>query len=170
MAYGNIKRMTAQEHSQRVRFDTNLVERYLPRSGFKKIYPIDPGQGGFAANGDELEDLYAKLEKVSQTVWKKQVGMIQKKEANPNGEKKKKKKGKSKMHLLTSMTFHIVDKTKQIRDDEQEEDPEDGFAEEPEELGNIAEEELIAEDDDKPNRASTMSHINQETEKLETES
>jgi hypothetical protein len=48
MAYGNVKRMTAQEHSQRVRFDTNLVDQYISRSGFKKIYPLDPGLGGFA--------------------------------------------------------------------------------------------------------------------------
>ena len=71
MAYGNVKRMTAQEHSQRVRFDSNLVDVYIPNSGYKRIYPLDPGQGGFAANGDELEDLYAKMEKVSQNVWKK---------------------------------------------------------------------------------------------------
>ena len=65
MAYGNVKRMTAQEHCQRVRFDCNLVDTYMPNSGFKRIYPLDPGSGGFAANGDELEDLYAKMEKVS---------------------------------------------------------------------------------------------------------
>jgi len=43
-----------------------------------------------------------------------------------------KKKGKNKKHLLTSMTSHIIDKTKeqeQEEDDEndQEEDPEDGY-------------------------------------------
>ena len=68
--------MTVKEHCERVRFDHNLIERYLPRSNFKRIYPVDPGCGGIAANGDELEELYLKLEKSAQTMWKKQVGMI----------------------------------------------------------------------------------------------
>ena len=63
--------MTVKEHSERVRFDHNLIEKYLPKSNFKRIFPIDPGSGGVAANGDHLEDLYAKLEKSAQTIWKK---------------------------------------------------------------------------------------------------
>ena len=70
---------------------------------------MDPGCGGIAANGDELEDIYAKLEKTSNTIWKKQVGMIQKKEANPNVHEKKKKR-KNKKNLLTSMTTHVKNK------------------------------------------------------------
>jgi len=83
--------------------------------------------------------------------------MIQKKEINPNTipEGKKKRRGKSKRHLLTSMTFHVVDKTKQQPEDEREEDPEDGFEEQ---LGNIEEEALTVEDEEepgsKPNRDS----------------
>jgi hypothetical protein len=61
--YGNLRRMTVKEHSERVRFDHNLIDKHLPRSNFKRIFPIDPGSGGVAANGDQLEDLYAKLEK-----------------------------------------------------------------------------------------------------------
>jgi len=54
--------------------------------------------------------------------------MLSKKEMNPNvHEGKKKKKGKNKRHLLTSMTYHIVDKTKEPADEEQEEPPEDGI-------------------------------------------
>ena len=43
--------MTVKEHSEIVRFDHNLIEKYLPRSGFKRIFPIDPGAGGLASNG-----------------------------------------------------------------------------------------------------------------------
>ena len=43
--------------------------------------------------------------------------MVNKKEANPNPEKKK-KRGKNKRHLLTSMTYHIVDKSKNADVDE----------------------------------------------------
>ena len=53
--------MTAKEHSVRVRFDHNLLDRHLSGSGFKRIYPIDPGTGGLASNGDDLEDFYVKL-------------------------------------------------------------------------------------------------------------
>ena len=92
--------------------------------------------------------------------------MIQKKEINPNTitEGKKKRKGKSKRHLLTSMTFHVVDKTKHQPEDEREEDPEDGFEEQ---LGNIEEEALTVEDEDdsKPNRDSKMS--DQDINKIE---
>lgn len=76
MQYGNVKRMTVKEHSERVRFDHNLIDQYIPGNNFKRIYPLDPGCGGLAPNGDELEELYVKLEKAAQTVWKKQVGMI----------------------------------------------------------------------------------------------
>ena len=128
MQYGNIKRMTVKEHCERVRFDYNLIDQYIPGNKFKRIYPLDPGKGGLAANGDELEEVYSKLEKAAQTVWKKQVGMIQKKELNPNiHENKKKKRGKNKKHLLTSMTSHIVDKNKEAHEDEKEADPEDGY-------------------------------------------
>lgn len=51
--------------------------------------------------------------------------MLTKKEMNPNQNEKKKKKGKNKRHLLTSMTSHIVDKTKELAVEEYEEPPED---------------------------------------------
>ena len=61
--------------------------------------------------------MYQKLDKVSNNIWKKQVGTITKKETNNNiHEKVKRKKGKNKKHLLTSMTSHIVDKTKERED------------------------------------------------------
>ena len=75
------------------------------RYKFKRIYPLDPGTGG----SDDLEDVYAKLERTSNTIWKKSVGMIQKKEINPNIHEKKKKR-KNKKGLLTSMTSHIKPK------------------------------------------------------------
>ena len=71
MQYGNMRRMTVKEHSERVRFDYNLINQYIPDNKFKRIYPVDPGTGGFATNGDELEELYVKLEKCANTVWKK---------------------------------------------------------------------------------------------------
>ena len=140
MQYGNVRRMTVKEHSERVRFDHHLIDSYIPGNKFKRIFPLDPGCGGLAANGDELEETYAKLEKTSNTIWKKQVGMIQKKDANPNVHEKKKKR-KNKKNLLTSMTSHIKkgDPEKdqnqdddQDDDDDQEEGPEDGGEEGPE--------------------------------------
>jgi hypothetical protein len=116
----------------RVRFDHTLVEQYVPNNKYKRIYPLDPGRGGSAANGDDLEEVYAKLEKCANIMWRKQVGTITKKEKDQhnNPEKKLKKKGKNKKHLLTSMTSHIIDKTKEQEEDDendQEEDPEDGY-------------------------------------------
>jgi hypothetical protein len=80
MQYGNVKRMTVKEHNERVRFDYNLIDQYIPNNNFKRIYPCDPGSAGVAANGDDLEEFYVKLEKEASTIWKKQVGMIQKKD------------------------------------------------------------------------------------------
>ncbi len=74
--YSHMRRMTAKEHCDRVRFDHYLVDAYIPDNKYKRIYPLDAGQGGFAANGDELEELYAKIEKTANIVWKKQVGTI----------------------------------------------------------------------------------------------
>jgi hypothetical protein len=55
--------MTVKEHCDRVRFDHNLVEKFLPGSNFRRIYPLDPGAGGVDKNGEALEDIYIKLEK-----------------------------------------------------------------------------------------------------------
>jgi hypothetical protein len=63
--------MTVKEHCDRVRFDHNLVEKFLPGSNFKRIYPLDPGAGGVDKNGEALEEIYIKLEKSAQTMWKK---------------------------------------------------------------------------------------------------
>jgi tubulin polyglutamylase TTLL6/13 len=71
MQYGNVKRMTAQEHCLRVRFDHTLVEQYVPNNKYKRIYPLDPGRGGSAANGDDLEEVYAKLDKAANMMWRK---------------------------------------------------------------------------------------------------
>ena len=49
MQYGNVKRMTAQEHCLRVRFDHTLVEQYVPNNKYKRIFPLDPGRGGCAS-------------------------------------------------------------------------------------------------------------------------
>ena len=61
--------------------------------------------------GEELEEVYAKLEKMSNTIWKKSVGMVSKKDVNPNVHpEQKKKKKKNKKNLLTSMTSHVKPK------------------------------------------------------------
>lgn len=60
-----MRRMTAAEHSQRVKFDFNLIENYVPNCGFKRIYPLDPGSSEMAANGEDLEEVYSKLEKAA---------------------------------------------------------------------------------------------------------
>lgn len=57
--------MTVQEHSERVRFDFNLIDKYVPNNKFRRIYPLDPNSGLKADNGDELDELYLKLEKTS---------------------------------------------------------------------------------------------------------
>lgn len=126
---GSLKRMTAAEHSMRVKFDYNLVDQFMPSTGYKRIFPLDPAVSHTSPTGEDLDEFYTKLEKMSQIVWKKQVGMVQKKAFAASGEEKKKKKGKNKRHLLTSMTFHIVDKTKQIVNNNEEEPPEDGLNE-----------------------------------------
>jgi len=72
--------MTAAEHCQRVKFDYNLIEAHIPSCGFKRIYPLDPGVSHQASNGDDLDEIYNKLEKAAQILWKKQAGMVQKKE------------------------------------------------------------------------------------------
>lgn len=71
MQFGNMRRMTAAEHSQRVKFDYNLIDAYIPNCGFRRIYPLDPGTSNHAANGDDLDEVYTKLEKAAQVVWKK---------------------------------------------------------------------------------------------------
>ena len=76
--------MTVKEHCEWIRFDYNLIERYVPNNGFKRIFPIDPGCGEITDAGEDMEDIYVKLEKTSQIIWKKLVGMNQKKEVNPN--------------------------------------------------------------------------------------
>ena len=132
--------MTVREHSERVRFDNTLVDQYIPKNRFRRIFPLDPGCGELAANGEELEEVYAKLEKVSKQVWKKSVGMVSKKDTNPNVHaEQKKKKRKNRKNLLTSMTTHIKPKNPdqgQAQDDELEEDPEDGVYESDEEPNN----------------------------------
>lgn len=63
MQYANIKRMSVKEHNERVKFDYNLIDQHIPNNAFKRIYPVDPGKAGTAANGDDLEEFYVKLEK-----------------------------------------------------------------------------------------------------------
>ena len=65
MCFGNIKRMTVKEHCERIKFDHNLIERYVPYNGFKKIFPIDPWCGEITDAGEDMEDVYVKLEKTS---------------------------------------------------------------------------------------------------------
>jgi hypothetical protein len=50
--------MTVKEHNARVRFDSNLIDQIIPNNKFKRIYPLEPGMGGIASNGDELEEFY----------------------------------------------------------------------------------------------------------------
>ena len=62
---GKQRRMTAAEHQERVRFDHNLVDKYIPNNKFRRIYPLEVNSGLKAENGDELDELYPKLEKAS---------------------------------------------------------------------------------------------------------
>ena len=45
------KRLTVKEHCERVRFDPNSVEKFLPGNGFKLIYP----------SSSKNSDLYIKI-------------------------------------------------------------------------------------------------------------
>ena len=65
LVMGKQRRMTAAEHMERVRFDFNLIDKYVPNNKFKRIFPLDPGSGLKADNGDDLDELYPKLEKSS---------------------------------------------------------------------------------------------------------
>ena len=94
MQFGNIKRMTVKEHNERVKFDHNLIDQYIPNNGFKRIHPCDPGEAGVSPNGDDLEEFYNKLAKSAATVWKKQVGMVAKKDFNIHEKVPKKKRRK----------------------------------------------------------------------------
>ena len=128
MIDSGVRRMTAKEHSLRVRFDIKLIESLVPNNRFKRIYPLDAGQ---YAPG--LEEFYMQLEKFSNRTWRKQAGMVQKKKVNPHyadGERPKRKKARK--GVLTSMTSHI-----KVKDTEQEEDPEDG------ELSDVPEPEQL---------------------------
>ena len=129
--------MSVKEHNERVRFDYNLIDQYIPNNSFKRIYPCDPGTAGVASNGDDLEEFSVKLEKSAQTVWKKQVGMIQKKDTQNIHEKIiKKTKGKRKTkNLLTSMTTHMK------KEGEQEQEPEEEAEDGEPELSQVEEEE-----------------------------
>lgn len=82
--------MTAREHCERVKFDFALVDRYIPDNKFKRIYPYDASLAGTAENGDDLGDLYAKLEKSSKIIWKKIAGMNNKKQDEKKGAVRKK--------------------------------------------------------------------------------
>lgn len=66
MVDSGVRRMTAKEHALRVRFDVKLIDEILPDNKFKRIFPLEPGQ-----YGEGLEEFYTKLEKFSNTAWKK---------------------------------------------------------------------------------------------------
>ena len=57
--------MTVVEHNERVRFKTSLINKYVPNSNFKQIYPIQ--ERGSRKNND----FYDKLEKSADVQWDK---------------------------------------------------------------------------------------------------
>lgn len=85
---GTYKRMSVQEHCNRVRFDPNQVKRCLPNSGYRMIYPKD-------APGDD-PDLYLKIQKKAHQLWKLATGTVTQKRPGEEGEEKKKKKKQKK--------------------------------------------------------------------------
>lgn len=62
------KRLTAKEHSERVRFDPNLVEKKIKNNKFKLIYPKE-------STGEDT-DLYSKFQKKATEIWKASTGTI----------------------------------------------------------------------------------------------
>ena len=92
LVMGANRRMTARVHCERVRFDHNLVDKYVPNNKFRRIFPLDPGSGARADNGDDLDEFYYKLEKISTVIWKKNVGMIEKKKQEDKDPKQVKRK------------------------------------------------------------------------------
>ena len=61
------RRMTVLEHSDRVRFKTSLIHKYIPNSNFKQIYPIQE------KSQRKNNDFYDKLEKSAVVQWDKQL-------------------------------------------------------------------------------------------------
>lgn len=113
--------MTAREHCERVRFDFSLVDRYIPNNKFKRIYPFDGSMAGVAENGDDLGDLYNKLQKSSTIIWKKIAGMN-------NGKQEEKKVVRRKTRrIVTKEGLEVTKKkSKKVTEavDEQAEDDE----------------------------------------------
>lgn len=78
--------MTAKEHCERVRFDPKLVKQKFPSNGFKCIYPKD-------AQGED-PDLYLKIQKKANDIFRSSTGTVPAKKATFVEEKKAKKKKK----------------------------------------------------------------------------
>jgi hypothetical protein len=78
------KRLTAKEHSDRVRFDATTVKQKLPRNGFRLVFPRD-----------ELADdaaMYERIQKKTGDNWKKATGTVTQIRPVPFEDDKKKKK------------------------------------------------------------------------------
>ena len=73
--------MTAKEHCEKVRFDPNLVTQRFPRNAYRLIYPKE-------AKGDDPE-LYLKILRKSNEIWKAATGTFNKREETYSEEKKK---------------------------------------------------------------------------------
>lgn len=86
------KRMSVNQHCERVRWDPREVAEKLPDSGFRLIYPKD-------APGPD-PDIYIKIQKKAAQMWKLATGTVPTKRPGldlDDGEKKKKRR-KKKLH------------------------------------------------------------------------
>ena len=87
------KRMTVNQHCDRVRWDPSEVAEKLPDSGFRLIYPKQ-------APGPD-PDIYTKIQKKAAQMWKLATGTVPTKRPGldtEDGEKKKKRRHKKKLH------------------------------------------------------------------------
>lgn len=109
-AFG-VKRMTAKEHCDRVRFDPTLVEKRLPENGFRLVYPKE-------APGDDPA-LYEKITKKANDMWKKTTGTVT--QVRPVFEEEKKKKKPPKKKPKKKKKVKVVDSDRDEEEDEPDE-------------------------------------------------
>lgn len=57
--------MTVKECYDRLSFDTDLIDMYIPNNLFKLIYPLKKGSNSLTESGWNLEKVYEKIEKSS---------------------------------------------------------------------------------------------------------
>jgi hypothetical protein len=53
--------MTVKEYSERLSFDCDLIDEYIPNNKFKRIYPLESDDIQMTDNNEKLDEFYEKL-------------------------------------------------------------------------------------------------------------